>query len=128
MDLLGARLAEHLDHGPRRGAPDDRVVDDHQPTTDDVLAQRIELHADPEGPHLLVGSDEGPADVAVLDQTVTEGNPRGAGVSLGRRDPRLGHPHHQVGLGGACSASCSPMRTRAAWTFLPCRVVSGRAK
>ncbi len=47
----------------------------------------------------LVGRDEGAADVAVLDQPLAVGDAAGAGETLGGGHPRLGHPHHHVGLG-----------------------------
>ena len=46
---------------------------------------------------LLVGVDEGPADVAVLHQSLAVGDAAAPGVALGGRDARVGHAHHQVG-------------------------------
>ncbi len=104
VDLDGTGVPEHGDHGPGGRAPHDGVVDHDDPLAGDVLAQRVELAPDPAGPLGLGRGDEGPPDVAVLDQPLTVGDARGDGVALGRRHARVGDAHHQVGsdraLGG----------------------------
>ena len=64
----------------------------------DVLVQRVQLAPHRVDPGLLVGVDEGPPDVAVLHQPLAVGDVGCAGVALGRRDPRVGHAHHHVGV------------------------------
>ena len=98
MDLGGAGLAQHGDHGPAGGAPHDGVVEHDQALPVDVVAQRVELQPHAEGPHVLVGGDERAADVAVLDQALAVGDAAAPGVALRRGDARLGHAHDQVGL------------------------------
>ena len=63
------------------------------------VGQRVELAPHRVGPLLLARRDEGSTDVAVLHQALPVGDPAGPGEALGGRDPRLGHPHHHVGLG-----------------------------
>ena len=98
VDLACARLAEHLGELLLGGAPNDRVVDDHEPLAGDVLAQRVELHADRPRSELLARCDEAPSDVAVLDDPLAERDPAAAREALGRRYPGLGHAHHHVGV------------------------------
>ena len=47
---------------------------------------------------LLVRVDEGPADVAVLDESLAVGDAAAAGVPLGRRHPRVRDAHHEIGV------------------------------
>ena len=71
MHLGGAGVEEHLDDLARRRAAHDRVVDDHEPLARD-LGERVELHPDPLLAHALLGLDERPVHVAVLDQALAE--------------------------------------------------------
>ena len=64
----------------------------------DVLPQRVELAAHAGVAGVLARGDEGAADVAVLHEALAVGDAAGAGVSLGRGHPRLGHAHDEVGL------------------------------
>ena len=68
IDLLRPALADHLDDRLGRVAPDDAVVDEEDLLPADLRGDGVELLAD--GVLPLVGGrhDEGPADVAVLDQ------------------------------------------------------------
>ena len=49
---------------------------------------------------LLAGLDEGAGDVAVLDQAVVLGDPRGAREAGGGRVAGVGHRDHEVGVDG----------------------------
>ena len=97
MHLGRARLEEHRHDLPGGRAADDRVVDD-----DDALpahlGQRVELHADPVLAQSLVGLDERPPDVAVLDQALLEGDPARAREADRGRRAGVRNRHHEVGL------------------------------
>ena len=99
MDLGRAGLAQHADDRPLRGAAHDGVVHHDEALARDVLGEGVQLAPDRVGPLLLARCDEGAPDVAVLDQSLPVGDAAGAGEALRRRDARLGHPHHHVGLG-----------------------------
>ena len=99
VDLGRAGLADQPHEGAGGGAPDQRVVDHHDPFAGEVLGQRVELHGDATITHLLRRLDEGPPDVAVLDQPVVEREPAAAGEADGRRDRRVGDGHDDVGVG-----------------------------
>src|SRR5215467_568197 len=79
-------------------AADDRIVDDDEPLTADVVAQRVELEPDAQLPDRLGRLDEGPPDVGVLDQAGAVGNAGFGGVADRRRRARLGNRDDQVGL------------------------------
>ena len=97
MDLGGAGLPQHAHHGPGGRAPHDGVVDHHQPLAGDGAPQRVELAAHALGPLGLIGHDERPADVAVLDQTLAVADAAAPGVPLGGRQAGVGHAHDHVG-------------------------------
>src|SRR5207249_6790020 len=59
-------------------AAHDRIVDDDDALAGHDLAQRIELHPQAAFSELLPRLDEGPGDVAVLDQAVVLVDARGA--------------------------------------------------
>ena len=63
--------------------------------------ERVVLDADALLAHALLRLDEGAADVAVLDQTLVEGNAARAREADRRRRARVGDRHHQVGLDGS---------------------------
>ena len=98
MDLLRTRVLEHRDDLPRRVAPHDRVVDDDHALAGHDLGQRVELHPQPVLAQLLAGLDEGTRHVAVLDQAVVLGQPRGAREAVRRRVARVRHRDHEVRL------------------------------
>ena len=98
VDLLGAGVAQDADDLPGRVAAHDRVVDDDDALPGDDLRQRVELEPQPPLAQLLAGLDEGPRDVAVLDQAVVAGQPRGAREAARGRVARVGNGDHQVGL------------------------------
>src|SRR5919204_1339217 len=74
VNLGRAGLEEHRDDLPRRVAPDDRVVDDNHALAVD-FGKRIELQLYALLTKALVRLDEGPPDVAVLDQPFAEVDP-----------------------------------------------------
>ena len=98
VDLGGAGLAQHPDDLAGRVAADDRVVDDDDPLAGDDLRQRVELQPQAALAQLLAGLDEGPGDVAVLDQAVVAGQARGAGDAGGSGIARVRDRDHEVGL------------------------------
>ena len=116
MHLDRARLEQEL-HELARGRPaDDRVVDDHHPPAVECRAQRVELELDAALAEALVGLDERPADVAVLDEplAVRDAAPlgisdRGASPSRARRSASA----------GASSASRAPIRRRTSCSASP---------
>ena len=97
MHLGRAALEEHPDDLARRRPAHDRVVHDHDPLAGH-LAERVELRLDPVLAQRLVGLDERPADVAVLDQPLRERDPARAGEADRRRRARVGDRHHDVRL------------------------------
>ena len=103
MHLGRARVEEHRDELPRRVAADDRVVDDHEPLAGD-LGERVELQSDALLAQLLVGLDEGAADVAVLDQPLAVRDPgrareadRSGRAGVGDRQDEVGLDRRLVG-------------------------------
>ena len=128
MHLGGARVVQHLNQRAHRVAANDPVVHDHQPLPGD-LVERVELEPDPLTAELLVGLDERPADIAVLDEPLLV---RAAGSASRSRSPPVCRSRGSASRGrrppGASSASRSPIRTRAAWTLAPPSFESGRAK
>ena len=100
VDLGRAGLAQHADDRALGRPAHDGVVHHHQPLAGDGVGERVQLAPHRVGPRPLVGRDEGAADVAVLHQALAVGDAAGAGEALGGGDPRLGHAHHHVGLGG----------------------------
>ena len=63
--------------------------------------ERVVLHADALLAHALFRLDEGPADVAVLDQALAEGDAALAREADGGRRARVGDRHDEVGLDGS---------------------------
>ncbi len=98
VHLARPGVAQHADDLPRRVAAHDRVVDDDDPLAGDDLRQRVELEPQAALAQLLAGLDEGAGDVAVLDQAVVAGQPRGAGEARRGRVAGVRHRDHQVGL------------------------------
>ncbi len=81
-------------------AAHDRVVDDDQALAGDHLGERVELQPQPVLAQLLAGLDEGPRDVAVLDEAVVLREPAGAREAARGRVAGVGHGDHEVGLDG----------------------------
>ena len=65
------------------------------------LVERVELEPDPLPAELLVGLDERPADVAVLDQPLVVRDARALGEADRSRRAGVGDRHHDVGVGRA---------------------------
>ena len=129
VDLARARVAEHLDDLARRVAAHDRVVDDDEALAADDLGQRVELHPQAVTAKLLARLDEGPPDVAVLDQAVVLRQPAGAREAARGRVARVGTAITRSAFGaGASRARISPIRPRAACSTSPPMRESGRAK
>ena len=85
----------------------------------DRFPQRVQFAPHTEGALAGVGVDKSAPDVTVFYQAVAEGHAAAPAVPLGRGHPGIGHPDDHVGATGACSASSSPMRTRAACSSWP---------
>src|SRR5256714_2051755 len=98
VHLQGTRLAQHPDDGPLRVAPDDRVVDDHDPLAAHVVPQRVQLQPDAELADGLRGLDEGAPHVGVADQAGAVRDAGLLGVPDGGRRAGLRYRDHQVGL------------------------------
>ena len=64
----------------------------------DDLGDRVELQPQAVLAQLLAGLDEGPLDVAVLDEAVVLGQAAGAREAARRRVAGVGHGDHEVGL------------------------------
>ena len=86
MNFGGAGFAEQSNDVRRRSATDDAVVDDNQFLSANYLGQGVELLAHSQVTQVLLGFDEGPADVAVLDQSVAVRDARLVGVADGGGD------------------------------------------
>ena len=129
VDLGGARVAQHLHDLPGRVAAHDRVVDDDQPLAGDDLGQRVELQPQAVAAQLLAGLDEGPRDVAVLDEAVVLGQARRRARARGRRRCRSrargsrGRPRPAPRATGS-----RPSAPRATCSTVPAIRESGRAK
>ena len=95
---LAPGLEEHPHQRPGGVASHDRVVHHHQPLVLEGRGERVELHADAQLAHLVVGVDEGTADVAVLDQGLAVGDAAAGRVADGGGIAGVGHGDHQVGL------------------------------
>ncbi len=98
MHLGGAGVEEHRDELAGRVPADDRVVDD-----DDALAlhlaERVELHPDALLAHALLGLDERPRDVAVLDERLVVRDPGGLREADRRGRSAVGDADHEIRLG-----------------------------
>ena len=84
MHLARARVEQHRHDLARRVAAHDRVVDDDDALAGD-LGERVELQPDALLAQALLGLDERPADVAVLDQPLAERDPASRVRSRSRR-------------------------------------------
>src|SRR5207253_6068139 len=71
------------------GATNDRVINEHDALAVEDLAQGIEFQLDTDVAQSLVRLDEGPRDVAALDQALAVGDATGLGETDGRRRPRI---------------------------------------
>ena len=100
MHLGRTRVEEHRHELARRVAAHDRVVDDDDPPSCD-LVERVELEPDSLFPHRLIGLDERPRDVAVLDQRLAEGDAGRLGVSDRSRCAGVRDADDEVGLDGS---------------------------
>ena len=93
-------LAQHPDLGPLGVAAHDRVVDDDEALAADRVLERVELEPDAELAQRLRRLDEGPPDVGVLDEALTERDAGLLRVANSRRHARLGHADDEVGVDG----------------------------
>src|ERR1017187_5515117 len=91
-------LAQHGHDRLLGVAADDGVVHHDHALAGDHVAERIQLEPDATLPDGLAGLDEGPADIAVLDQALAIRDAAALGVSDRRWGARLGHRDHQVGI------------------------------
>ena len=96
----GPGLTQHADDLRGRVAAHDRVVDDDEALAGDDLGHRVELQPQAVLAQLLAGLDEGPLDVAVLDEAVVLGQAAGAGEAARGRVAGVGHRDHEVGVDG----------------------------
>src|SRR6266581_1769788 len=72
VDFLRAGLSEDLHDLSDRRPSDDGVVNQHNPLVLDRRPNRVQLEHDAELALSLVGHDEGPLDVAVLDESLDD--------------------------------------------------------
>ena len=107
MHLGGAGVHQHRHELLHRVAPHDRVVDDHDSLARD-LVERVELESDPLPAELLVGLDERPPDVAVLDQPLVVRDPGGFREADRGGRARVRNRHHEVGLDGRLGCEALP--------------------
>ena len=96
-DLLRPRGPELLHFRPRGRAADDRVVHHHDPLVRDDVGDHVELQPHRGVPLLLGGLDEGPAHVAVGDDSLAVRDAAGGRVAGRGRAARVGHGHHEIG-------------------------------
>ena len=100
MHFRRARVAKLLDDGDGGRTADDAVV--HE---DDALALHfgsddVELDAHPVFPHLLIGGDERPADVLVLQKADAVRDARSLRIAHGGVETGIGHADNDVRLDG----------------------------
>ena len=74
MDFLRAGAAEQIDQVTRRRTPHDAVVHNHEALALDDLAERGQLETNTLVAEALIGLNEGAANIAVLDQSLIEGD------------------------------------------------------
>ena len=106
MHFRRTGVEEHLHDLSRRVPTDDGVVHSHDALSRH-LRERVELQLDPLFAQSLVGLDERPPDIAVLDQAFAEGDVERAGEADRGRRPRVGNGKDEVGLDGRLL--CEPL-------------------
>ena len=84
MHLGGAGPPEQSDHVRRRRATHDAVVDHDDALTGEHLRKRVELRPHAELAEVLVGLDERPSHVPVLDEPEPEGDAGGLRIADAR--------------------------------------------
>ncbi len=84
MDLGRSGLPQHADQGALSVSAHNRIVDDDEASTFNVLPDRVELEADAQLPQGLRRLDEGASDIGVLHQPLAERDARGLGIADGR--------------------------------------------
>src|SRR5207249_7584200 len=97
-----AGLTQQRDDLAGRGTAHDRILDNDELLTPDVVAQRVELEADTVAPLLLVRLDERPPDVTILHEAVAVGDTRRTRVALRGGDSGFRNGHHHVGRIARC--------------------------
>src|SRR5580698_2323292 len=91
VHLRRARLAKQR-HDARRGcAAHDRIVDDDDTLSGEILDDGIELQMYAARPHRLIGADERTADVAILDEPFDVWEPALGGVADAAGYGRVGN-------------------------------------
>ena len=99
MHFGRAALAQEPHQRAGRGAAHDTVVHQHNPLALQVSPQRVVLQMHAGSPQAIIGLDESAADVAVLGQAFGVGEARRDCIANRRGRRRVGHAHHDVGIG-----------------------------
>ena len=98
VDFRRAGFAQHADELLGRGPTHDGIVDDHDAFAFDDGLDGGELHPDAGDPEALVGLDEGPARIEILDQPHFEGQAACAGIADSSAETRIGDAEDHVGI------------------------------
>ncbi len=120
MHLRGPGGAAHADDLAGGGAADDGVVDQDDTLAFEQRADGVELHADAEVAHTLLGLNKGAADVVVADEAEVEGDAGFGGVAQGGGDAGVGHGDDEVGGDGGLAGELA--------THLIARLLDGAAE
>ncbi len=99
VDLFCPSISDHIHNPPAGGASDYAVVHHDDFVSLDVGPDRVHLEPDRRLSHHLVRHDKGPADVPILEKTLTIGNSRTLVKTYGRSDPRIGNWSDHVCIG-----------------------------
>ena len=99
MDFGGAAVADDLDEGAGGVAAHDGVVDEDDALAFQVAGERIVFEGDTYFAQLIVGLDEGAADVAIFGQSFGVGDAGFQAVADGMGCGGVWHTDDDVGLG-----------------------------
>ena len=100
MHLARAGVAYHADQLAAGGAAHNGIVHQHYALAFQQVAHGIQLQLHAEIANFLRRLDERAANIVVADQPVAEWQLRFRGVADGRGHARVGHRHHNIGVGG----------------------------
>jgi len=100
MDLFRSSVPQQAHHLACRCPAYDRIIHDDEALAGNAFAKRVQFPAYRVDACLWSWSDEGPANVAVLDESLTEWNSTSRRETLGRRYARIWHTYDEIHLDG----------------------------
>src|SRR4051794_636814 len=96
MHFPRSSASHHPDNLPAGGASNDRVIDQNDALTFELMPHRVQLQLDPEVSNRLRGLDEGSPDVVIPYQSLTIRNTGLGSVTERRRHARIRDRHNDV--------------------------------